>query len=202
MTMPPARRRRPGCLLPLAVVVLIVAGFAVYLGLQARAEKSHPPAAVPPDMCTAIGTDVFERLVPHGVPETGSTYSSGSDASCAYATTSDRSAGPDTYGFLRVRLLRYGQIGWTSGPDRASAALRDSCDDAAVAGQLHGASGLGDQSCAAYRDEGAGGTALGSAVFRRGADLFWVDYYTHPGTADHAAQAVAEVATAALAGIR
>ncbi|WP_433657748.1 hypothetical protein ACQPW1_38890 [Nocardia sp. CA-128927] len=200
--MPPsAPRRLWGCLLPLALMVLIVAGFAVYLKLQARSEESHPPAAAPPDLCAAIGPALFERLVPFGVPETASIYSSGSDAACAYSTADGRPIGSNTYGFLRVRLLRYGQIGWDSGADRAADALTSACKSSASAGQFHPSSGLGDSSCAVYSDPDQGGTAHGSVVFRRGADLFSIDYYTHPGTAEQAERAVTEVARAALAGV-
>ncbi|WP_433196761.1 hypothetical protein ACQP1G_45160 [Nocardia sp. CA-107356] len=164
-------------------------------------EESHPPAAAPPDLCAAIGPGLFERLVPDGVPEPKAIYSSGPDAACQYYTTKDRPIGPDTYGFLGVRLLRYGQVGWDSGADRAADALVSSCGNSALAGQFHTASGLGDAACAVYNDEGKDGTAMGSAVVRRGADLFWVDFYTHPGTARQAQQSVAEIAVAALAGV-
>lgn len=200
--MPPSTpRRRWGCLLPLTVAILVVAGFAGYLKLQAWSERSHPPAAAPADLCAAIGPTLFEQLVPDGVRQTESIYSSGSDAACDYSTADNRPIGSDMYGFLHVRLLRYGQVGWDSGADRASAALAHSCKGTAVAGQFHGASGLGNEACTVYSEEGQGGTAHGSAVVRRGADLFWVDYYRHPGTAQQARQAVTEVALASLAGV-
>ncbi|KAA8888608.1 hypothetical protein F3087_16585 [Nocardia colli] len=201
--MPSFTPRRPwGCLLPLAIMVLVVAGFAVYLKLQSKSEQSHPAAAAPPDLCAAIGPAMFERLVPSGVPDTKASYSSGSDAACDYSTADGRPVGSDTYGYLHVRLLRYGQIGWKSGADLADDAQTSACAGSASAGPYHGASGLGDKACAVYSDEGPGGTAHGSMVMRRGADVFWVDYYTHPGAANRAERAVTEVAQAALAGVR
>ncbi|WP_157172331.1 hypothetical protein [Nocardia pneumoniae] len=192
-------RRRWGCLLPLATVILLVVGFAGYLALQARSERSHPAAAAPADLCEAIGPAVFERSVPDGVPQRESNYSSGSDAACVYSTADSRPPTSGMYGFLRVRLLRYGQVGWDSGAERAAAALADSCAATAVAGQFQSASGLGNEACTAYSETDQDGTAHGSAVIRRGADLIWVDYYRHPGTADQARQAVTEVALASLA---
>lgn len=193
--------RRWGCLLPLAVVVLMFGGFALYMKLLSMYEDSHPAAAAPPDLCAVIGTGLFERLVPDGVPEPKATYSSGSDAACEYYTAKSRPIRSDTYGFLGVRLLRHGQVGLDSGADRAAEALASSCANTALAGSLHTTSSLGDAACAAYNDEGEDGTATGSAVVRRGADLLWVDYYTHPGTAGQAQQAVTETTLAALAGV-
>ncbi|WP_433712572.1 hypothetical protein ACQP2U_41245 [Nocardia sp. CA-084685] len=164
-------------------------------------EESHPAAAAPPDLCAAIGTGLFEHLVPDGVPEPEGTYSSDSDAACQYRTAKDRPIDSDTYGFSRVRLLRHGQVGWDSGADRAADALASSCANTSLAGQLHTTSSLGDGACTAYNDEGKDGTATGSAVIRRGADLLWVDYYTHPGTAGQAQQAVTEVTLATLAAV-
>ncbi|MRH89257.1 hypothetical protein GFY24_17685 [Nocardia sp. SYP-A9097] len=109
--------------------------------------------------------------------------------------------GSNTYGFLHVRLLRYGRVGWSSGSDLASDALAESCENTAIGGRFQGAHGLGDEACVAYQDEGAGGTGFGSAILRRGADLVWVDYYTNPGTTDQARRAVTDVALAALAGV-
>ncbi|MEV4237824.1 MULTISPECIES: hypothetical protein [unclassified Nocardia] len=199
--MPSTPSRRWGCLLPLAAVVLMFGGFALYLKLGSMYEQSHPAAAAPPDLCAAIGTSLFERLVPDGMPEPSAIYSSGSDAACQYYTDKSRPIGSDTYGFLGVRLLRYGQVGWDSGVDRAADALVSSCANNALAGQFHSVSGLGDAACAVYNDEGKDGTAYGSAIVRRGADLLWVDYYTHPGTATQAQQVVTEIMLAALAGV-
>lgn len=201
--MPSFTPRRPwGCLLPLAIMVLVVAGFAVYLKLQSKSEQSHPAAAAPPDLCAAIGPALFERLVPFGARDAGASYSTGSDAACGYRTAKDTPIGSDTYGYLQVRLSRHGQIGWKSGSDHAADVHASACAGNATAGPFRGASGLGDKACAVYTDEGSGGTGLGSTVVRRGADVFWVDYYTHPGTANQAERAVTEVAQAALAGVR
>ncbi|WP_330251677.1 hypothetical protein OG874_36985 [Nocardia sp. NBC_00565] len=194
--------RLMGCLLPLAAVILMVGGFAAYVKLLSWYEDSHPPAAAPPDLCAAIGSGLFERLVPDGVPESKAIYSSGPDAACEYYTAEDRPIGSDSYGFLGVRLLRYGQVGWDSGAERAADALVESCAGSSVAGQFHTTSGLGDAACAVDSDEGEGGTGKGSAVVRRGADLFWVNFYTHPGTAEQARQAVTETALAALQAVR
>lgn len=164
-------------------------------------DNAHPAAAAPPDLCAAIGPALFERLVPNGAPLTGATYSSGSDASCDYMTANNRSVGHDEYGDLHVRLLRYGRIAWNSGADRASDTVGKDCDGSSMAGRFHRLKALGDEACTAYSDEGQGGVAYGSAVIRRGADVLWIDFYTHPGTADQARQAVTEVASASLAGI-
>ncbi|MEV2221574.1 hypothetical protein AB0E01_17040 [Nocardia vinacea] len=177
------------------------AGLGLYIKILSMYEESHSAAAAPPDLCAAIGTGLFEHLVPEGVPDPKGTYSSGSDAACQYRTAADRSIDSDTYGFLGVRLLRHGQVGWDSGADRAADALTSSCANTALAGQLHTTSSLGDAACTAYNDEGKDGTATGSVVVRRGADLLWVDYYTHPGTARQAQQAVTETTLAALAGV-
>lgn len=194
-------RRRLGCLTALGAVLVVIAGSAFLPKLLDAIDAADPPAAVPPDLCVAIGPALFERLVPDGVPLTEAIHSSGSDAACDYHTPNDRQIGSDNYGSLHVRLLRYGRVGWHSGAYLASDALARSCDGTAVGGRFHGARGLGDEACVAYQNQGAGDTALGSAVIRRGADLFWVDYYTHPGTVDQAERAVTEMALAALAGI-
>jgi hypothetical protein len=185
----------------MAAVVLVIAGSAFLPKLLDAINDADPSAAAPPDLCAAIGPALFERLVPDGVPVTEAIYSSGSDAACEFRTANNSQVGSDTYGSLQVRLLRYGRSGWNSGPDVASDALTESCDNTAIGGRFHGARGLGDEACVAYQDEGKGGTALGSAVVRRGADLFWVDYYTHPGTVGQAEQAVTDVASASLAGV-
>ncbi|MEV0463615.1 hypothetical protein AB0I30_13805 [Nocardia tengchongensis] len=164
-------------------------------------DDADPPAAAPHDLCAAIGTALFERLVPGGIPLTETTYSSGSDAGCDYRTANGGQVGSNSYGSLHVRLLRYGRVGWYSGSDRASHALAESCDGTGASGRFHGVPGLGDESCSAFEDEGADRTGRGSAIVRRGSDLFWVDYYTHPGTGDQAERAVTEVALASLAGI-
>ncbi|MGV9663761.1 hypothetical protein [Nocardia niigatensis] len=141
--------------------------------------------------------------MPHSAPLTEAIYSSGSDAACDYHTPNDRRIGSDAaYGRLHVRLLRYGRVGWHSGSDRASDALARSCDGTPVAGRFHSARGLGDEACVTYQDDAANDTDFGSAIVRRGADLFWVDYSTHPGTAGQAERAVTEVVMASLAGIR
>lgn len=196
-----ASSRPWGCLLPLAAVVLVFAVLGLYVKLLSMYEDSHQAAAAPPDLCAAIGIGLFERLVPDGVPEPKGIYSSGSDAACQYHTAENRPITSDAYGFLGVRLLRHGQVGWDSGADRAADALASSCANTALAGQLHTASSLGDAACTAYNDEGKDGTATGSAIVRRGADLLWVDYYTHPGTARQAQQAVTETTLAALTGV-
>ncbi|NKY25009.1 hypothetical protein [Nocardia gamkensis] len=193
--------RRRGCLLPLTVGILVVLGFAASLAIQARVERAHPPAAAPADLCAAIGPALFEQLVPDGVPSPGGSYSSGPDAACSYRTADSRPSGSDAYGLLDVRVLRYGQVGWDSGAERAGAALATSCRGTAAAGQLHSDGALGDEACSAYSAEGERGTAYGSAVVRRGADLFWVDYYTHPGTAEQVRQGVTAVSLACLAGV-
>ncbi|GIG70449.1 hypothetical protein [Phytomonospora endophytica] len=192
-------RPRWGCLIPLVVVVVVGAAFAVYLLVQRDAERDHPPAAAP-DLCVVLG-DLPVRLVPHDEVEAEATYTSGPDASCVHSTADGRPAGSEDYGFLRARLLRYGQIGFTSGPDRAGETFVSECAAGFTAGPSSGLPGLGDEACAAYSDEGEGGTAHGSVVARRGADLFWVDYYVHPGAAEQAGEAVAETARTLLAGV-
>ncbi|MFE3701563.1 hypothetical protein ACFXO7_27265, partial [Nocardia tengchongensis] len=164
-------------------------------------DAADPAAAAPPDLCAAIGPALFERLVAHGVPRTESNFSSGSDAACDYRTPDDRQFGSDTYGFLHVRLLRYGRVAWHSGADLASDALESACDGTAVAGRFRNARSLGDEACTASREEDNGATGFASAIVRRGADLLWVDYYAHPGTIDQAEHAVPEVVLAALAAV-
>ncbi|MFE7746716.1 hypothetical protein [Nocardia sp. NPDC057455] len=193
--------RRWGCLFPLGIWILVILGFAAYLALQARSERAHPAAAAPADLCVAIGPALFEQLVPHGVPLPGGSYSSGPDAACSFRTGQSRPFGSDAYGLLDVRVLRHGQVGWDSGADRAAAALASSCRNTAAAGRFQSDRGLGDDACSAYSAEGEGGTAYGSAVIRRGADLFWIDYYTHPGTTDQVRQGVTAVSLACLGGV-
>ncbi|MFG1792660.1 hypothetical protein [Nocardia sp. NPDC049149] len=200
--MPLWRRRRWGYVLPLVAGVLCLAGLVVYSTVHGKAEQSEPPAAAPPDLCLAIGPTTMARLVPDGVPETASNYSTGPDAACIYSTADGRPVGSTDYGYLRVRLLRYGRIGWDTGAERAAKALAESCESTATAGQFLRTRAFGDEACAAYSDVGDGGTAHGSAVVRRNADLFWVDYYTHPGTENDAQRAVTEVVSAALTGVR
>lgn len=200
--MPNTRKpgRRPwGCLIPLAAVVVIGAGFAVYLLVQREAERDHPAAAAP-DLCAVLG-GLPGRLVPHAEVEAETTYVSGPDASCVYSTADTRPAGSEDYGYLRARLLRYGQIGFASGADRAAEAFTGECAAGFTAGPGHDLPGMGDAGCAAYDDEGDGGTAHGSVVVRRGADLFWVDFHVHPGTARQAEEAVAETARTLLSGV-
>lgn len=188
-----------GCLFPLVAVVVIGAAFAVYLLMQRDAERDHPAAAAP-DLCVVLG-DLPARVVPHGEQEKEATYMSGSDASCVYSTADGRPAGSEDYGFLRTRLLRYGQIGSASGPDRAAETFERECAAGFTAGPSGAVSGLGDAACAAYSDEGEGGTADGSMVVRRGADLFWVDYYVHPELAAKAEEVIGETARTLLDGV-
>lgn len=178
----------------------MIAAATGFVMLGDRYTRSHPPAAAPADLCSAIGIPVFERLVPAAARVTEATYSSGGDAACYYITR-DSPPGNDGYGLLHVRLLRYGGFFWRSGTARASNALDHVCDGPAVAGQLHDATGLGDEACAADSDEGPGGTGASSVILRRGADVIWIDYSRHPATTAQTQQAVVDVAMAALAGV-
>lgn len=188
-----------GCLIPLVAVVVIGAAFTVYLLMQQKSERDDPPAAAP-DLCVVLG-DLPVRVVPDGEVEKETTYTSGADASCVYSTADGRPAGSEDYGFLRTRLLRYGQIGSASGPDRAAATFESECAAGFTAGPSSSVSGLGDEACAGYSDEGDGGTAHGSVVVRRGADVFWVDYYVHPELAAKAEEVVGETIRVLLGGV-
>lgn len=184
-----SEKRKPGlwgCLIPVVVVLVLGGALAAYLLMQREAERDHPAAAAP-DLCVILG-DLPARVVPHGEVEKETTYTSGSDASCVYTTADTH---PD-YGFLRTRLLRYGQIGSATGAERAETAYEGECAAGFTAGPSSPVSGLGDAACSGYSDEGDGGTAHGSVVVRRGADLFWVDYYVHPALADEAETVVGE----------
>ncbi|MEU0503697.1 hypothetical protein [Nocardia sp. NPDC005998] len=103
---------------------------------------------------------------------------------------------------MDVRLRRHDQVSRDSGADRAADALASSCANTALAGSLQTATSLRDAACTAYNDGRKDGTAYGSAVVRRGADLLWVEYYTHPGAAGQAQQAVTETTLAAPAGVQ
>ncbi|MFC9892086.1 hypothetical protein ACFVMC_00190 [Nocardia sp. NPDC127579] len=186
--------------------VVLVITVVLFVVLSVFGEKimdavneSDPAADAPPDLCAAIGTTLFERLVPDGVADTETNYSTGRDARCAYRTADgSRSSTSDTYGFLEVRLLRHGRFAWKSRSDVASEAFVSACGNTKIGGKLQGEHGLGDEACTAYTQDGA--TAIGSAVIRRGADLFWVDYYTHPGSGPQVRSAMTEVVSASLAG--
>ncbi|QLY29342.1 hypothetical protein H0264_29310 [Nocardia huaxiensis] len=178
-------------------MVLVVAASAMLPKLLDWYDDRHPAAPAPADLCITVGVGLFERFVPAAQRDTSATYSSGSDARCAYRENS--TAGTDEYGLLQVRLLRYGQIGWNSGADLAADAIDFGCESASIAGQFRDSTGLGDEACTAYTDEGEGGVAYGAAVIRRGADLIQIDYYRHPGSSGQALAAVNEVARALLA---
>ncbi|MBF6353834.1 hypothetical protein IU449_04590 [Nocardia higoensis] len=185
-------------------IALIVGAVVVSAALPALfdvIEDADPAATVPPDLRAALGPDLFQRLVPRALPVPDTTYSSGSDAVCDFRSDDRTVPRADTYGFLHVRVLRYGRIGWHSGADRAAEAHAWSCDASAIGGLFRDTSNLGDEACLAVQDEGEGGTASGSAVVRRGADVFWVDYYTHPGTAAEAERAVTDTVSAALTAV-
>ncbi|MVU78963.1 hypothetical protein GPX89_17130 [Nocardia sp. ET3-3] len=162
-------------------------------------DAADPPAAAPADLCAALGQALFERLVPYGVPQTQTIYSTGPDAACDHRTPNNRQADPDAYGSLHVRLLRYSRVGWHSPSGRASHAFAESCDNSAIGGSFQHTSGIADEACVAYQEESDSGS--GSAIVRRGADLFWVDNQTHLGTVDSARRAVADVVSAFLAAV-
>lgn len=187
----------------LVVGGVVVAAFAllgIYVKVVDAVERAHPAAAAPPDLCAAVGTSLFERLVPDGVPLADANYSSGSGAACDYVTADRAASGSEMYGSLHVRLLRHGQVNWDTGDERASHYLAQLCAASPMAGKFAPTDAFGDEACAVATADG-GGTAYGSAVVRRGADLFEVGYYLHPGSASQAQGALGEAVTAALAGV-
>ncbi|MEU4601153.1 hypothetical protein [Nocardia sp. NPDC023988] len=190
-----------GCLFLVAAVVVVIALSAALPVALDRWTRAHPSAPAPADLCAAIGVARFERWVPAGVPDPGSTYSSGSDAMCTYRTPSDGPGHADAYGYLQVRVLRYGDIGSTSGTERAAEALEFGCGNTAMAGSFRPHEGFGDDACLATGDSGDD-TAAGSMVIQRGADLISVDHYRHRATPRFAQMAVEDVTAAALVAVQ
>ncbi|MFE6858090.1 hypothetical protein [Nocardia sp. NPDC057668] len=183
-----------------AVVVLVFAALGIYVKVVAAVERARPAAAAPPDLCAAVGTSLFEKLVPEAVPLADANYSSGPGAACDYVSARGGS-GSEMYGSLHVRLLRHGQVNWDTGSERAAAYLADLCRATAMGGKFSATTAFGDEACAVSTVDG-GGTAYASAVVRLGADLLSVNYYVHPGGAAQAQRAVEETVAAALEGVR
>ncbi|WP_067987685.1 hypothetical protein [Nocardia caishijiensis] len=187
--------------MPVTVVVTVIAVSAALPAALDRWTRAHPPASAPADLCEAVGAARFQRWVPAGVRDPDSTYSSGSDAMCTYRTPTDEPGHADAYGYLQVRVLRYGDIGWTSGTERAVDALEFACGVTPMAGSFGPDEGFGDEACLARGDSGDE-TAAATLVVQHGADLISVDHYRRSATPEFARLAVEDVATAALAALR
>lgn len=192
-----------GCGLPVVLVVAVVVAGLAYVRLTERSDRDHPAATAPADLCAVVGEQTVARFVPFPERESEGVYSSttpaNGDAGCAWSSGGARTG--ESYALLRVRVLRHGQIANKSGVDRASEAYDDVCKDPGGAGVGGTVTGLGDEACVAEDDPDSDRTASAYLRVRRGADLFWVDYSLHPGTARDVRDRATELARRMLAGV-